>query len=74
MDEENIIFLQQFSFRVMVNEITYLQLIAFKKTQCFSGVFSTGAMGALAPAILKNRLSAPAISGHFSTVEKSCGC
>ena len=38
-----------------------------------SGVFSTGAM-ALAPAILKNRLSASAISGHFSTVEKSCGC
>ena len=34
----------------------------------FSGVFSTGAMGALAPAILKNRLLAPTIFGHFSTV------
>ena len=32
------------------------------------GVFSTGAMGALAPAILKNRLLAPTIFGHFSTV------
>ena len=37
------------------------------------GVFSTGAMGALAPAILKNRLLAPAIFGHFSTVGKNCG-
>ena len=27
-------------------------------------------MGALAPAILKNRLSAPTIFGHFITVEK----
>ena len=34
-------------------------------------VFSTGAMGALAPAILKNRLLAPAIFGHFSTVGKN---
>ena len=37
-------------------------------------VFSAGAMGALAPAILKNRLLAPAIFGHFSTVGKNCGC
>ena len=37
-------------------------------------VFSTGAMGALAPAILKNRLLAPTIFGHFSTVGKNCGC
>ena len=35
-----------------------------------SGVFSTGAIGALAPIIVKNRLLAPAISGHFSTVGK----
>ena len=34
------------------------------------GVFSTGAMGALAPAILKNRLLAPAIFGHFITVSQ----
>ena len=33
-----------------------------------------GAMGALAPAMLKNRLLAPAIFGHFSTVGKNCGC
>ena len=31
------------------------------------GVFSTGAMGALASTILKNRLLVPAIFGHFST-------
>ena len=35
---------------------------------------STGAMGALAPAILKNRLLAPTIFGHFSTVGKNLGC
>ena len=29
------------------------------------GQFSTGAMGALAPAILKKRLLEPAIFGHF---------
>ena len=29
-----------------------------------------GAMGALAPTILKNRLLSPAIFGHFSTVGK----
>ena len=40
----------------------------------FRGVFSTGAMGALAPAILKNRLLAPVIFGHFSAVGKNCGC
>ena len=34
------------------------------------GVFSTGAMGALAPAILNNKLLAPAIFGHFGTVGK----
>ena len=41
------------------------------------GVFSMGAMGALgalAPVILKNRPLAPAIFGHFSTVGKKCGC
>ena len=37
------------------------------------GVFSTGAMGALASAILKNRLSAPAIFGYLSNVGKNCG-
>ena len=31
-------------------------------------VFSTGNMSALAPVILKNRLLAPEIFGHFSTV------
>ena len=40
----------------------------------FRGVFSMGARGALAPAILKNRLSEPSIFGHFSTVGKNCGC
>ena len=34
----------------------------------YRGVFSMGAMGALAPTILKNRLLAPAIFGHFSAV------
>ena len=34
------------------------------------GVFSTGAMGALAPTILKNRLLAPAIFGHFCYCRK----
>ena len=38
------------------------------------GVFSTGAMGALAPAILIHRLLAPVVFGHFSTVGKNCGC
>ena len=38
------------------------------------GLFSTGAMGALAPAILKNRLLAPSMFGHFSTVGKNCRC
>ena len=38
------------------------------------GVFSTGAMGALASAMLKNKLLAPAIFEHFSTVGKNCGC
>ena len=33
----------------------------------------TGAVGALAPAILKNRLIAPAIFGHFITVGKNAG-
>ena len=37
-------------------------------------IFSTGAMGALAPAIFKNRLLATAIFGHFSTGGKKCGC
>ena len=41
---------------------------------CIRGVFSTGAMGALAPAILKNGLLAPAIFGNFSTIGKNCGC
>ena len=36
----------------------------------YRGVFSTGAMGALEPSILKNRLLAPAIFGHFSNVGK----
>ena len=35
------------------------------------GIFSTGAMGALAPANLKNRLLAPAIFGYFSTEGKN---
>ena len=30
--------------------------------------------GVLAPTILKNRLLAPVIFGHFSTVGKNCGC
>ena len=34
------------------------------------GRISTSAMGAVAPTILKNRLLAPAIFGHFSTVGK----
>ena len=38
------------------------------------GVFSTGAMGALEPAILKIRLLEPAIFGHFSNVGKNCWC
>ena len=33
-------------------------------------VFSTGAMGALGPTILKNRQLVPAFFGHFSTVRK----
>jgi len=37
------------------------------------GVFNTGVMGALTPAISKNRLLAPAIFGHFSTVGKIAG-
>ena len=37
-------------------------------------VFSTGSVGALAPAILKNTLLAPAIFGHFTTVGKNSGC
>ena len=36
----------------------------------YRGVFSTGAMGALAPAILKNRLLATTIFGQFITVGK----
>ena len=41
---------------------------------CFHrGVFNLGAMGALAPAILKNKLLAPAISVHLSAVIKNCG-
>ena len=39
----------------------------------FRGVFSTGAMGALASAMLKNKLLAPAIFEHFSTVGKIAG-
>ena len=47
----------------------------YTKTFFFErGIFSTGSMGALAPAILKNRLVAPPIFGHLSTVEKNCGC
>ena len=38
------------------------------------GKFCMGAMGASAPAILKNRLLAPAIFGHFSTGGKNFGC
>ena len=34
----------------------------------YRGLFSTGAMGALATTILKNRPLAPAIFGHFSIV------
>ena len=34
------------------------------------GVFSTGAMCALGPTILKNRQLVPAFFGHFSTVRK----
>ena len=34
------------------------------------GLFSTGAIGALEPAILKNRLLAPSIFGQFKTVGK----
>ena len=43
---------------------------------CHRGVFSTDAMGALAPAILKNMQLAPAIFGHFSssTVDENCQC
>ena len=37
----------------------------FSKVIVYRSVFSTSAMGALAPAILKNRLSTPAIFGHF---------
>ena len=37
-------------------------------------VFSTSAMGALAPEILKNRLLAPVSFGHFNTVGKNCRC
>ena len=36
----------------------------------YKGLVSKGAMGALAPAILKNRLLAPAIFGHFIIVGK----
>ena len=51
-----------------------------EKSKVFKGgyrpraVFSMGAIGALAPAILKDRLLAPTIFGHFSTVGKNCGC
>ena len=34
-------------------------------------VFSTGSVGALAPAILKNRLLEPTIFGHLSNVGKN---
>ena len=47
----------------------------FKQFQYYSRgifLFSTDAMGATA--ILENRLLAPAISVHFSTVGKNCGC
>ena len=50
-----------------------------EKSKVFKGgyrpraVFSMGAIGALAPAILKDRLLAPTIFGHFSTVGKNCG-
>ena len=51
--------------------------IQSKNTEMFvsgRGIFSTGAMGALAHTILKNRLLAPAIFGHFSTVGKKYVC
>jgi hypothetical protein len=38
------------------------------------GVFRICDIGALARAILKNRLLAPAIFDHFSAVGKNCGC
>ena len=52
-----------------------LKIIFAKNRNTYDrGVFSTGAMGALAPAILKNKLLPPAIFGHFSTVGKNCEC
>ena len=44
-----------------------------EEIHCSRGVFSTGAMGALAPAILKNWLLADAIFGHYSTEGKIAG-
>ena len=64
----------------MINRIIFdlffkcTHLYKFNKTEkVFSriaGEFSTGALGALVPAILKNGLLAPAIFEHFSTVGK----
>ena len=64
----------------MINRIIFdlffkcTHLYKFNKTKkVFSriaGEFSTGALGALVPAILKNGLLAPAIFEHFSTVGK----
>ena len=49
-------------------------MLEMSGTKCSQGVFSTGAMGTLAPAILKNRLVAPQIFGHFSNVGNNCMC
>ena len=47
-----------------------MQLHTTEKFNVSRGVFCMGAMGDLAPTIMKNRLLAPAIFGHFSAVKK----
>ena len=49
-------------------------LLVQNNAKRYRGVFSMGAIGALSPAILKNRLLAPEIFGHSSTVGKNCAC
>ncbi len=44
------------------------------KRGLWRGVFNTGAKGALAPIILKDRLLAPAMLGYFSAIRKKYGC
>ena len=39
----------------------------------FSGVFSTGAMGAMAPVISRKRLIAPAVSNHNGKILLTLG-